>query len=85
VKLYDELDILLGVEALNEAIAAGMPLDKYSTIVKVYQKAGMISPRAVPAASNKKKEQTDGPQPCEALTAPDVNPQGCEAPGPCPA
>jgi hypothetical protein len=81
VKLFAAEDILLGVEALNEAIAAGMPLDRYSTIVKIFQKAGVISSRAQPTPPNK-KEQEDGPQPREIPAAPHGNAEGGAHPGP---
>jgi hypothetical protein len=75
----------LGVAALDEAISAGMPLDKYSTIVKVYQKAGMISPRAMPTPPNKKKDQEDGSQSLEICSAPDGNEASRPHPGACEA
>jgi hypothetical protein len=45
VKLYAAEDILLGVAALDEAIKAGMPLDKYSTVRAIFERAGVISSR----------------------------------------
>jgi hypothetical protein len=45
IKPYAAEDILLGVEALDEAIKAGMPLDKYATVAAIFRRAGMISSR----------------------------------------
>jgi hypothetical protein len=45
IKPYAAEDILLGVAALDEAIKAGMPLDKYATVAAIFRRAGMISSR----------------------------------------
>jgi hypothetical protein len=86
VRPIDQQDIRLGAQALLEDLAAAERgngrLDIFATIVRIYQQADMISPRAPANSPNKPKEKADGTLTCEIPPAPNGNAEGREAPGP---